>query len=193
MNIKIIFAVIAGGLAIAGNVPYMRDMFRGRITPHPYTWFIWSIVSGVTLAGQITKGAGWATIAFASSEVFTVLIFLFSLRYGFKNIPKRDTYYLVFALLGIIPWLVTNDPTWSVVIMVAIDLVAFIPTLRKAWEQPKTENYLLYGSNALRHSFALVALSSYNVATMLHSIAMIATNTTMTAFILRKKKKPKKA
>lgn len=31
MIIKIIFAVIAGGLAIAGNVPYMRDMFRGRI------------------------------------------------------------------------------------------------------------------------------------------------------------------
>lgn len=184
---KLTFALIGALLAIAGNIPYIRAMLRREIQPHPYTWFIWSIVSGVTFFGQVAGGAGFAAIAFGASEVFTIIIFIFSLRYGFKNIPKNDSYFLIAALLGIIPWLILKDPTWSVIIMVTIDLVAFIPTLKKAWNKPKSESPILYGSNALRHSFALLALSSYNIATMLHSIAMIVTNTIMTYFVLRKR------
>ncbi len=176
---KLIFATVAGLLAIIGNVPYLRDMFRGKVTPHPYTWFIWSIVSGVTFAGQWVGGAGWALIAFGVSEIFTFIIFLFSLKYGFKNIPRGDTWFLVIALLGLIPWLITKDPTWSVVIMVTIDCIAFIPTLKKARYHTNTENPILYESNVLRHILALVALSSYNIATMLHSIVMIFTNSAM--------------
>ncbi len=184
---KIIFAIVGALLAVAGNIPYLVDMVKKRIQPHPYTWFVWSIVSGVTFFGQVAKGAGVAAITFGISEIFTIIIFLFSLRYGFKNIPKNDSYFLVAALLGIVPWIILKDPTWSVIIMVIIDLVAFIPTLRKTWNKPKTESPILYGSNVLRHGFALLALSSYNIATMLHSISMIITNTIMTYFILKKK------
>lgn len=182
---KLIFAIVAGLLAVIGNVPYLRDMFRGKVTPHPYTWFIWSIVSGVTFAGQWAGGAGWALIAFGASEIFTFIIFLFSLKYGFKNIPRGDTWFLVVALLGLIPWIITKDPTWSVVIMVTIDCIAFIPTLKKAWRAADGENPILYESNVLRHALALVALNSYNVATMFHSIAMIITNSAMVASIYR--------
>lgn len=187
MYMKITFAIIGALLAVAGNLPYLRDVIKKRIQPHPYTWFIWSIVSGVTFFGQVAKGVGAAAIAFGASEIFTIIIFLFSLRYGFKKIPKNDSYFFIAALLGIVPWIILKDPTWSVIIMVSIDLVAFIPTLKKTWSQPKTESPLLYGSNVLRHGFALMALSSYNIATILHSISMIVTNTIMTYFILRKR------
>ena len=186
--LKLILAIIGALLAVAGNTPYVIDIIKKKIQPHPYTWFIWSIVSGVTFFGQVAKGAGVAAIAFGASEIFTIVIFVFSLQYGFKNIPKNDSFFLIAALLGIIPWLILKDPTWSVIIMVTIDLIAFVPTLKKTWHRPKTESPLLYGSNVLRHSFALAALSSYNIATMLHSIAMIVTNTIMTYFIVRKKK-----
>jgi hypothetical protein len=185
---KLIFAIIGALLAIAGNLPYLNDVIKKKVQPHPYTWFVWSIVSGVTFFGQVAKGAGVAAIAFGASEIFTIIIFFFSLSYGFKNIPKKDSYFLFAALLGIVPWIILNDPTWSVIIMVIIDLIAFIPTLRKTWFKPKTESPMLYGSNVLRHGLALLALSSYNIATMLHSISMIITNTTMTYFILRNRK-----
>jgi len=94
---------------------------------------------------------------------------------------------LAAALLGIIPWVLTNDPSLSVIIVVIIDLVAFIPTLKKAWYFPQSETPILYTSNVLRHSFALVAISSYNISTVLHSIAMIVVNTIMSVFILIRK------
>ena len=186
---KEILASIAVVVAIIGNIPYLRDVITKKIQPHPYTWLIWTIVSAVTFFGQVAKGAGVGAIPTGVAELFTVVIFLFSLQYGFKNIKRKDTYFLIVALLGLIPWILTKDPTISVIIVVTIDLIAFTPTLRKTYRHPETETPMLYSMNALRHFLALFSLQAYNIATMLHSLAMIVTNTAMTVIILRKRKK----
>jgi hypothetical protein len=182
--LKEAFAAIAALLAVAGNVPYVIDIFKGRVQPHAYTWFVWSVVSGIVFFGQIAKGAGVGALSTAVSEIFTIIIFLLSLKYGFKRVTRTDTFFLVLALAGIIPWVLTNDPTISVVIAVSIDVIAFMPTLRKGWREPESETPLLYGTNAARHIIALFSLQAYNVATTLHSIAMVATNSLMTLFVL---------
>lgn len=181
--------VIASLLAVVGNIPYLIDTIKNKITPHPYTWLIWSIVSCIIFFGQVSKGAGIGAIPTAASEVFTIIIFFFSLKNGFKNIKKIDTIFLAIALLGIIPWILTKDPTISVIIAVSIDLVAFVPTIRKTWKNSTTETPILYSMNVLRHILMLLTLQAYNIATMLHSIAMITTNTIMTTIILKNKRK----
>lgn len=182
-------AIIASILAIVGNVPYLYDIVRKKVQPHPFTWLVWSIISCIIFFGQVAKGAGIGALPTAASEVFTIIIFLFSLRYGFKNVRKIDTVFLAIALLGIIPWVLTNDPTVSVIIAVSIDLVAFVPTIRKTWRHPETETPLLYMTNVFRHILMLFALRTYNIATALHSIVMITTNTLMTGILSIKRKK----
>jgi hypothetical protein len=181
-------AIVASLLAIVGNVPYLIDVLKKRIEPHAYTWFIWSIVSCVIFFGQVAKGAGIGALPTAFSEVFTIIIFFFSLRNGFRHIKPSDHYFLVAALLGLIPWAITKDPTISVIVVVSMDLIAFVPTLRKTYAEPQTEKPLLFATNVIRHALALVSLRTYNIATTLHSISMIVTNTIMTVFILRKKR-----
>lgn len=179
--------IVAAVLALVGNIPYLRAVLRKEVKPHPYSWFVWSIVSAVTLLGGIQKGAGFAAVAIAASEVFTILIFIFALRNGiresFKNVPKQDTLFLIVALLGLVPWWITKDPTLSVVVVVCIDLVAFIPTLIKTYKDPKSESGILFVMNVLRHILILCTVSEYNIATTFHSIAMILTNSLMTGFI----------
>jgi hypothetical protein len=183
--LKETIAIIAAVLAIAGNVPYVVDVLKGRVQPHAYTWFVWTIVSVIVFFGQLAKGAGVGAIPTAASEIFTLIIFLLSLKYGFKGIKKIDTLFLILALSGIIPWILTKDPTISVIIAVGIDVVAFIPTLRKTWLEPRTETPVLYAMNVARHILALFSMEAYNIATTLHSIAMITTNSIMTVFILK--------
>lgn len=180
------FAIVATLLAVVGGLPYLSNVLKKRAQPHPYTWMVSSIVSLITLFGMIVKGAGIGALPTAVSEGFTIIIFLFSLRYGFKQIPKTDALYLVIALLGIIPWILTKDPTISIVIAVGIDLISFIPTLKKTWSYPETEKHSVYSMNVLRHILTLFSLQTYNVATTLHSIAMIILNTGMTFLIFRK-------
>lgn len=112
------------------------------------------------------------------------MIFLLSLKYGFKQITRTDTFFLLLALGGIVPWILTNDPTVSVVIAVSIDVIAFIPTLRKIWAAPETETPILFSMNVVRHILALFSMQAYNIATTLHSIAMITTNSLMTLLII---------
>lgn len=188
METKEILAITASLLAIIGNSSYLSDVYRKKIIPHPYTWLVWTIVSGINFFGQLEEGAGIGALPTGVAESFTLLIFLFSLQYGFKHIKKTDTYFLLIALLGIIPWILTENPTFSIIIAVSIDLVAFIPTIRKAWINPKTESPTLYVMNVLRHILTLFSLEAYNIATTLHSIAMIITNTIMTVLIMRKYK-----
>jgi hypothetical protein len=82
-------AIIASVLAIIGNVPYLRDVLRKKIQPHPYTWLVWTLVSGIAFFGQMAKGAGIGLLPTFFAEIFTVIIFIFSLRYGFKKIKKN--------------------------------------------------------------------------------------------------------
>lgn len=181
-------AIIASLLAVVGNVSYLKDTFRGRVRPHPYTWLVWTIVSCVTFFGQVQKGAGIGALPTGVAELFTVVIFLVSLKHLFSgtlaHIRKIDTYFLIIALLGLIPWALTHDPTTSVIVVVAIDVVAFIPTLRKTWVHPESEHPLLYEMNVARHGLTLFSLGAYNIATTLHSVAMIAVNTLMTFFVI---------
>lgn len=189
MIIKSILASIAAIFALVGNIPYLRDVFRQKVKPHPYTWFVWSIVSLVTFFGQVVKGAGVGAIPTGVSEIFTIIIFLFSLKYGFKEATLKDKIFLAIALAGLIPWVLTKDPTISVIIVVSIDLIAFIPTLQKTARLPESENYILFLMNALRHLLALFSLQAYNIATMLHSVVMIIVNFIMTYLIVRNPRK----
>lgn len=188
---KEIFAITGAVLALIGNISYLREIRKNTIKPHPYTWGIWSIVSMTTFFGGIAKGAGIGALPTGVAEGFTILIFIFSFKYikdkKASPIQKKDHYFLIIALLGLIPWILTKDPTLSVVIMVTIDLVAFIPTLRKTKNHPETETPLLYTMNVTRHILTLFSLEMYNIATTIHSIAMICTNTLMVYFIKRKK------
>jgi hypothetical protein len=188
-RVKTAIAIIASVLAIAGNVSYVKSTLRGKTKPHPYSWFVWTIVSLTTFFGGLQKGAGVGAIPTGVAELFTVVVFAISLWRLIKGrdveqINKKvDTCFLVVALLGIVPWFITKDPTISVITVVTVDLLAFIPTLRKTWSHPETENPLLYATNVARHVLTLVALEAYNVATMLHSISMICSNTVMVILI----------
>jgi len=179
-------------LAIVGNVGYLLSVWKKEINPHPVTWFVGSIVSAVTFFGAYVKGGGIGVIPILAAEIFTILIFLLALRLsfqnGFNNVRKIDLVFLAICIIGIIPWYLTNDPTISVMVVVAIDVISFIPTILKTKSNPASENSLLFICNVFRHLLILFSLENMNIATSLHSFAMIAVNTLMIYYIFRFKK-----
>lgn len=184
-------AIIAALLAFIGNISYLKAVYKNSVKPHPYSWFIWSIVSMTTFFGGLVKGAGIGALPTGVAEGFTIIIFIFSLKSLFhkkdrSNVRFIDHIFLIIAVLGLIPWILTKDPTISVIVVVLVDLIAFIPTFRKTWFHPNTEQPLLYRMNVIRHILTLFSLEAYNIATTFHSIAMICTNTLMLLFIKRK-------
>jgi hypothetical protein len=188
-------AIIAAVLAVIGNTSYLKDVIKGTIQPHPYTWLIWSIVSLTTFFGGVVKGAGIGALPTGVAEAFTILIFLFALKNFLQGtagkIDTIDHYFFAACLLGLIPWMFTKDPTISIIIVVLIDITAFALTLRKTWNRPKSERPVLYKTNVARHVLTLFSLETYNIATTFHSVAMMCANTVMVWVIAKGTRKQK--
>jgi len=102
--------------------------------------------------------------------------------------------WLFFGLaLGALPlWYATANPLWAVLLVTAVDILGFGPTIRKAYHQPQTESVLFFSLIVLRNIFVLLALEQYSVTTSLFpaaigTMAMVVMLTVITRRIARHK------
>jgi hypothetical protein len=88
------------------------------------------------------------------------------------SITPLDWGCLVVALLALPIWLLTSSPLWAVLILTAIDLVGFGPTVRKAYKKPHEERIWFFLLGALRNAFVIAALEHYSPTTVVFPAAV---------------------
>lgn len=177
MDIKIILGAIAACLALFSSYLYIRDIFRGNTKPHTYTWLIWSIVTVIAFLGQWVSGGGPGSWATGVAAIVTIITLILSLngKYGTKDITNFDKVCLVLAILSILPWVLTKNVLWSVLLATFIDLIAFFPTMRKTWHAPRSESLGSMWVDAIKHALSTVSMGTYSIVTMIYPIAVLAT------------------
>jgi uncharacterized protein with PQ loop repeat len=184
---KEVLGVVGIVLVIVGQIPYVINVLKKKTTPHFYTWLIWSITTIIIFLGQVTAGAGAGAWITGVNGAMTIFITLLSLKYGTKDVRAVDTFFLCLALLGIVLWMLTSDPLYSVVLSSIIGVVAYFPTIRKSWKDPQSETASLYGISFVRHILSLFALSSYNITTIIYPLSAGIMNAITLAVVSRKR------
>ncbi len=176
-NIKPLLGVITVLLTFIGYAPYIRDTLQEKTKPHVYTWFIWGIVTMIAYGLQVSGGAGvgsWVTLAVA---LFTFLIFVLGIKMGGrKDITKSDTLFFLLSFVALFLWLIAKQPVLSVVLVSTIDLLGFVPTIRKSWNKPYSETLFTYELNILRHGLSLLTLQHYSIVTWLYPGSWVLAN-----------------
>jgi len=152
--------VVAALLSIAGLSPYIRDAFRRRTRPHLFTWIIWSVMTWIAFAAQVSGGGGPGAWATGISALLCLPIVIVALFDGEKEIRPLDWMSLAAALLAGIAWAINHDPTVSVVLVSFIDAVGFVPTIRKSIHRPEQETLANYVLSGAKHALSIVALST---------------------------------
>ena len=84
------FALLAGLLAVACTVPYVRDTLRGTTVPHRGSWLIWSVLEVVAIAAQLADGARWSLVPLVAQALGTCLVFGLSVRLGSGGLTRAD-------------------------------------------------------------------------------------------------------
>ena len=51
-------AVLAVSLNFVGYIPYIRDTLKGKTHPHAYSWFVWTYITVIVFALQLSDGGG---------------------------------------------------------------------------------------------------------------------------------------
>ncbi len=186
---KEVLGLVAVALSIIGHAPYIKDTINKKTKPHVFTWLVWSIVTTLAFLAQWVKGGGAGSWTTGVTGVITIIIMLLALKNGTKDIKTIDKIFFAGALLAIIPWYLTKDPTLSVIMITTIDVLAFFPTIRKTINDPTSETFFMYALNLFRHSISILALATYNISTVLFPAAILVMNGVMTAIMLRPKYK----
>lgn len=175
--IKDILGVFAVALGLFAYVFYVRGIMQGKVKPHAFTWFVWGLLTTIAFVAQITKGGGvgsWVTgFTALCSFGFTIIGLRASSR---ELISQSDWIFFLGALVTIPIWYLTGNPLWSVIIITIVDFVAFIPTIRKAFAHPDSENGWTYTLSSLKFVFSLFALGNFDWITALYPASLVVGN-----------------
>ncbi len=164
------FGIIAALLVIIAYIPYLFKIIKGDVKPHPFTWLIWTITATSISFLQLSSGSGAGTYGTLTMAFFCLCVFLLSVRSKVAKIQYIDIICLVIALLGVGVWLVIKEPVVSIVLLLTVELIGFVPTLIKSWSKPYEESAALWGLSATRQTMSFFAVQHYNVITLLNPV-----------------------
>lgn len=185
VSIKLVFAVIACILVVVGGfLPYIRDIYRGKTKPHAYTWLIWTITQGTALVGLWQGHGGLAVVAMAIGVSMSIFVIGLSFRYGTRNITRADTIILIASLLAIGVWWQLHNPLLALVMVSLIDIVGYIPSFRKTYEEPWTETSLTWGVFIITNVLIMLSLDEYNFMTLFYLVSITAANAILLSICL---------
>jgi hypothetical protein len=137
---------LAAFVHLCATATYMCTTLRGETSPNRVSWFIWALAPLIATAAQLTGGVGLSTLIVFLSGLGPLVIFLCS----FVN-PKAywrtsgfDYVCGGLAVCGLILWYSTRNQDLAIVFSILIDFLAGVPTLRKAYDHPESENGATY-------------------------------------------------
>ena len=159
MDQKELFGLISVILSFLAYLPYLRDLYLKKIKPHVFSWFIWGLIDAIAVTAQVLDGAGagaW-TLTFGMIAAFSITVM--SLKHGETNITRSDWISFIAALGAVLVWLVTDDPTGAVILVVLIDILGFIPTFRKSFNRPYDETLSTWVMNSLKFVLGLYQIT----------------------------------
>ena len=171
----LVFVAAAGSLLAAGA--YIRSMFRGGAKPNRVSWFMWTIAPFIATAAAVSNGVGLAALPVFMSGFGPFLIFAasFFTKASWK-ISSFDYACGVLSGLAIVLWVVTGDPNLAIVLSIASDGLASVPTLMKSWSHPESESPwpFLVGTFAPMSAFA--AVKTWTFSAYAFPVYLVAVN-----------------
>lgn len=167
---------VALSIGAAQICVYIVSILRKRTRPHLFTWLVWSLLSSIAFLAQLHDHAGPGSWAVGMDAFGCLMIAILCLKYRDREITRSDWIALIASLTAVIPWIMTNDPLYSVILISVIDVAAFYPTFRKSWARPHEESLLTYNISSSKMLLSLLALDNFTVTTSLFMIVLISTN-----------------
>ena len=187
MGVAPVLGVLAGLIAVADTVPYVRDIVRGTTHPHRGTWLIWSVLAVVAFLSQRADGASWSLVMAGSQAVLMTLIFALAIRRGVGGLTAADLVMLTLAAGGIAGWLLADEPVVATACVVAADLIGVAMMVPKTWVDPGSETLSTFALASLSGALAAGSVGALDPALLLYPVYFCLGNGAIALLILRRR------
>jgi hypothetical protein len=186
--LKPYLGVIAVCLGLAAYVIYISSTLKNKIKPHAFSWLLWTLTTAIVFIAQVMKGGGAGSWSTGVTCIVCFAIGIISLFKYDKAYSLSDILFIGIALLALIPWYFTKDPTASVILIASVDVLGYGPTIRKSYHYPHEEKAISFGLNSVKHLFSFLALQNYIIATWIYPASQIFMNSLVVVLLLIRRK-----
>ena len=176
---------IAGVLSLLAFLPYIVAILRGQTRPNRATWWIWTTAGLVLGASYYFSGAEttiWVPVSYIVGPLVTALL---SIRYGEGGSTPLDRGCFAGAGAGLLFWWWFNSPVVALVMTLGVDFAGAVPTMKKAYLAPHTEDRLAWALFIAGNAFNLLAVDRWEFAIAIYPVYMFLASGSIAALVLR--------
>ena len=179
---------LAGVIAAGAFVPYIISILKGKTKPQRATFAIWSAVSIVGLVSYIASGATDTIWVIWAYTILGFIVFLLSFKYGTGGFNKLDVICLVGAGMGIVLWIWTNNPGYALYISIFCELLGWMPTFKKMYIDPESEDLLAWSIALFAASLNVIAITSWKPDIAIYPLYIVITDLAAVTILLARRK-----
>lgn len=177
MTFKAAMGILSVGIMAVAYAVYLWQTIRNpEIRPHPFSWLLWGVVTGVAYLVQISQGAGPGSWVVGCTSAICIVIGLASLGKERWRFSRFDKFSLLAGAGVFIYYLSVRNPVISAISATIVDVIGYGPTLKKGWAKPYDDSVSSFALNAVKFVPSLFALKSYSITTWLYPATLVAMN-----------------
>ncbi|MFT7559185.1 MAG: hypothetical protein ACI93R_001090 [Flavobacteriales bacterium] len=121
-------------LTFLAYIPYIRSIVKNKIKPHVFSWLIWGVTTLIVFLAQLSDSGGvGAWVIGVSGCLVSAIAFLAYVKKSDSSITKLDWIFLSVAIIALCAWHFSSSALVAVVILTAMNVVGFAPTIRKSY------------------------------------------------------------
>ncbi|QVQ53753.1 hypothetical protein J4H86_08565 [Spiractinospora alimapuensis] len=181
---------LGAALGLVGSLRYAWATLRGHARPNRVTWFLWAAAPLIGFLAQLDDGIGPPAILTLGAGVgpLVVLAASFLSRHGAVAVTGFDLACGAIAAAALVVWLGLGSAPLGVLFAVGADAAGAIPTVRKAWRDPHSENALFFVFIAAGAGLTLLTITEWEPAAWAFAAYMLTLSLLLTtAIVLRRR------
>jgi hypothetical protein len=184
------FIAVAILLRLMSDGGYLISTLRGKAKPNIVSWSLWGLTALIAFAAQLCQGGGLAALVTLAIAAGPLAVTAAAVLKGGQNLrlTRLDVWCLVLAFAGIILWVRTDDPLLALVMSIAADIFASMPTVVKSYLTPHTESAAAYSLSVISMIVTLLTVRQWNVMSWAFPLYILVINLTLVTLIVLPKR-----
>ena len=153
-------SLISGLFSAGAYLPYIIAILRkdSTVRPNRASWFTWWVIDVSTVAALWAASSYGALPIFFAFSIGSTYILYLSIKRGEGGFEPLDLGCIATALVGVVLWLKSGNPTLAVVALMTSAIAATLPTIKKSWLNPESEDAVTWRLFATGGFFAILAI-----------------------------------
>jgi hypothetical protein len=176
------FALLGAGLSLIGNGTYAVQAVRGVVRPNRVSWFLWGAIPIIAFLTQVDEGVGLVALSTLAVGIGPLLVFAASFmnRSSYWRLSRFDMSCGALAIVALAVWLALDNPILALCVSIIADLVSGIPTIRKAWMDPRSERAFPYVLATLNGTITVLSVDQWTVMHYLFPLYLMCLGAVLT-------------